>query len=83
MSELEPSRFDYIAYDRQAQSEQAGAKQICSLLETTINALGKGRYQSLALTKLEETYMYIGKAIRDNQIARNGNAPLLEERGNS
>jgi hypothetical protein len=32
-------------------------------------------------TKLEEAYMWIGKAVRDDQIERNGSAELLEERG--
>ncbi len=34
------------------------------------------------MTKLEEAYMCVGKAIRDDQIARNGSAPLQEARGN-
>jgi hypothetical protein len=39
-----------------------------------------GRSRSMALTKLEELYMWIGKALRDEQILRNGSAPLQEER---
>ena len=41
------------------------------------------RTVALALTKLEECYMWIGKAIRDDQIERNGSAELQEERTNS
>jgi hypothetical protein len=33
-----------------------------------------------AIKSLEETYMWIGKAIRDDQLARNGSAELQEER---
>lgn len=33
-----------------------------------------------ALRTLEESYMWCGKAIRDEQIARNGSAPLEEGR---
>lgn len=75
------SRFDYVKYDGLAQTNQEIAKNICIELETLIEKLGPGRYTSLALTKLEETYMYIGKQIRDNQIIRNGSAPLQESRG--
>jgi hypothetical protein len=32
--------------------------------------------------KLEEAYMWCGKGLRDQQIERNGSAPLQEERGN-
>jgi hypothetical protein len=52
-------------------------------VESLIESLGKSRPQSLALTSLEECYMWIGKAIRDNQIERNGSATLLEQRTNS
>jgi len=38
------------------------------------------RAKALAITKLEEVYMWIGKAIRDDQIKRNGSAELQEER---
>ncbi|MDH4164710.1 MAG: hypothetical protein OEW15_18780 [Nitrospirota bacterium] len=39
-----------------------------------------GRSKAMAITKLEEFYMWIGKAVRDDQILRNGSAPLQEER---
>lgn len=37
--------------------------------------------KSLAITKLEECYMWIGKAIRDEQIARGGDNKHVPERG--
>ena len=77
-----PNRFDYVAYDPTAQQEQAQFKGMFQFLEQMIDALGSGRYQSLAMTKLEEAYAFVGKAIRDQQIARNGGAPLQEERNN-
>lgn len=46
-------------------------------------SMGAHRAKALALTKLEEVYMWIGKAIRDDQIERNGSAELQEERNNS
>lgn len=80
------SRFDYVAYDQDAQARQAAAKRLATDLETFINenltTAAAGRAKALALTKLEEVYMWIGKGIRDDQIARNGSAPLQEERGN-
>lgn len=36
-----------------------------------------------ALGLLEQAYMWCGKAIRDDQIERNGGAPLQEGRSNS
>lgn len=38
------------------------------------------RAKALALTKLEECYMWIGKGVRDDQIKRNGSAELQEKR---
>lgn len=76
------SRFDYVKYDQVAQSQQDLAKQLVTGVETLVNGIGLGRAQSLAMTKLEECYMWIGKAIRDEQIKRNGSAELQEERKN-
>lgn len=67
------SRFDYIAYDEIAIQQQASAKDACKRLEDEILDLKQSRATSLALTKLEEAYMWIGKAIRDQQIERNLN----------
>lgn len=75
------SRFDYVKYDDMAQIDQVNFKQRFEELERKlIGTLRSGRALSLALTSLEETYMWVGKAIRDDQIARNGTAPLQEER---
>lgn len=78
------SRFDYVKYDEQAQNQQATFKADCEILENNIEKLlAAPAYKMLAIRKLEECYMYIGKAIRDDQIARNGSAELQEERNNS
>lgn len=66
------SRFDYIKYDDKAMLEQELAKRLCSHVESFINDLGPGRAQSIAMTKLEEVYMWIGKTIRDRQNERIG-----------
>ena len=74
------SRFDYVKYDEVAQIGQAMFKQKFEVLSEMLDALPDGRNKSLCLTKLEECYMWLGKAIRDDQIARNGSAELQEER---
>jgi len=76
------SRFDYVRYDACAQGHQERFKQVVTELEAEVEQrLAPGRARSLAITKLEEVYMWIGKQIRDDQIVRNGSAPLQEERG--
>jgi hypothetical protein len=66
------SRFDYVTYDEKAQQESLEAKDLVTNLENFIETeLGGGREQALALTKLEECFMWIGKAIRNKQISLN------------
>ncbi len=72
--------FDYVAYDELAQKQQAQFKETFIALERDMGGLKPGRAASLVRTKLEEAYMWVGKAIRDEQIARNGSAPLQEGR---
>jgi hypothetical protein len=76
------SRFDYVRYDEVSQDMQEAAKEAVQEVELVINLLPEGRAKSLALTKLEECYMWIGKAVRDLQITSNGTAELQEERKN-
>lgn len=64
------SRFGYVKYDNEAMVDQEEAKDLCGKLEHLIDSMGKGRATSLAITKLEECFMWIGKAIRDDQIER-------------
>lgn len=69
-------RFDYVKYDDKATIAQETAKDICTELEAFIqDNLTSPRAKALAITKLEETYMWIGKAVRDDQLERNGNTP--------
>lgn len=79
------SRFNYIAYDGVAQSKQAEMKDTCQILEEEIEVmLPNSRAKALALTALEECYMWIGKAVRDDQIERSSvSAPIQEARTNS
>jgi hypothetical protein len=66
------NRFDHITYDEQSLEQQVAFKRRVELLEQQISSLGSPRAKALALTKLEEVFMWIGKAIRDDQIARQG-----------
>lgn len=73
-------RFDYVKYDDHAVGVQEGFKAKFEALASAIEAMPSGRATSLALTALEEVYMWIGKSIRDDQVKRNGSAPLQEGR---
>lgn len=76
------NRFDYVKYDETSQILGNAAKRKALEFEDFIeNSLAPGRAKSLALTKLEEVYMWIGKAIRDEQVEKRG-AELQEERNN-
>lgn len=78
------NRFDYVKYDGKACLQQDEFKQSFYHLEQRVELeLQSPRAKALVITKLEEAYMWIGKAIRDDQIARNGVAELQEERTNS
>lgn len=77
------SRFDYVKYDDASMIAQKELKALFEeLVEAIENETCAGRPQALALTKLEEAYMWCGKAIRDDQIVRNGAAVPQEERKN-
>jgi hypothetical protein len=73
-------RFNYVKYDEDSTKQQEEVKMVCEGLEVFIDSLGKGRAQSLAMTKLEEMYMWIGKAIRDNQVERGSQPEHIAER---
>ncbi len=65
------SRFDYVKYDEESQRHQSHALQLVDDLRAFIETNMKpGRASALAMTKLEECYMWIGKGLRDDQIAR-------------
>lgn len=79
------SRFDYVRYDTTSEEQQDAAKKQVKELEGLILGICNytpGRAAALALTKLEEVYMWIGKMIRDHQITQRGPAELQEERNN-
>ncbi len=78
------SRFDYVKYDAQADVAQGQFKSAISAIEDLVEkSIKSPRAKALVLTKLEEAYMWMGKGLRDDQIARNGSAELQESRVNS
>lgn len=67
---MSDGRFDYVKYDEKAMETQANFKAHFEALASKAETeLSKGRAQSLVLTKLEEAYMWVGKAIRDEQVS--------------
>lgn len=73
--------FDYVRYDDKAAAQQAVFKTSMEQMEGMIATLQPGRARSLALTKLEEAYMWVGKQIRDEQIERTKQSVEAPERG--
>lgn len=75
------SRFDCVKYDEKAREDQEYFKAIFQELDRAVSKeLKPGRASSLILTKLEEAYMWVGKAIRDEQIVRSGSEELNKKR---
>lgn len=64
-------RFDYVKYDSVSETAQAAFKKAFSKVTAMIEQLPGGRAQALALTKMEESYMWVGKSLRDEQMKRN------------
>lgn len=69
------SRFAYVDYDGPSAAISGSIRKTAVAMEHAINQLPDGRPKSLALTKLEEAFMWAGKAIRDRQMA----LPNVEE----
>lgn len=74
-------RFSYIKYDEAAMQTQQAFKAEFEKLEARVNGLANGRAKSLVYTHLEEAYMWVGKSIRDDQVAREGKCQEQKERG--
>lgn len=76
-------RFSYVKYDADSTAKQEGFKKLFEAVEDFAEEnLEDGRAKSLLLTALEESYMWSGKAIRDEQIARNSQTEHVAERTN-
>jgi len=77
------SQYDYIQYDETSTARQKLFKTIFENLSRSIDELGMMRSTAHAQAKLEEAYMWIGKAIRDEQIKRAREYHLQEDRNNA
>lgn len=64
------TRFDYVTWDERAQNLSDSVKSQCMCIEAMINAMTDSREKSMAITKLEETFMWVGKAIRSDLLKR-------------
>ena len=64
------SRFEYIEYDEKSQKLSDERKRVSEEYEKLIKELPPSRESSLALTKLEECFMWVGKAIRNIQVEK-------------
>lgn len=74
-------RFDYVKYDEHALALQGNFKLLTENLEVAINkGIVSPRAKALALTKLEEVYMWIGKGVRDDQTKRSSSTVPNESR---
>lgn len=76
------STFSYVKYDELSAAQQLHLRTAFEEVERLVSYLADGRAKSLVLTKLEEAYMWTGKAVRDEQILRTGKVDEQPERSN-
>lgn len=77
------NRFDYVKYDDESCEIQAEFKDLFIKIENYAEKkLGHSRWKSELMTQLEYAYACTGKAIRDQQIKRNADTVLHENRNN-
>ena len=66
---IKNSRFSYVKYDAKHETLSSKIRTEFENLEVLLLDLGQNREASLAVTKLEEAFMWAGKAIRNSQIS--------------
>ena len=66
---VESKTFAYVRYNEANVKVQGQFKALFQVVEKSVLELPAGRARSLVMTKLEEAYMWVGKAIRDQQVA--------------
>lgn len=64
------SRFDFIKYDNIAQARHDMLKDLIEELAECIVELTPSRESALAMTNLEQSFMWMGKAIKEDQKKR-------------
>jgi hypothetical protein len=66
-------RFNYLKYDKIAVDKQESLKELFEKIESFCKKnFPDTRESKLILIALEEAYMWTGKAIRNDQIVRDG-----------
>ena len=77
------SRFDHVKFDPEHESTRKVLRVLVESLENCIDMISidkaAGRSKAMAMTKLEECYMWAGKAVRDDQVAIAGRAEKKAE----
>ena len=74
-------RFTYVKYDDKSVELQETFKHFFEDIEEfAVANLPDSKARSFILARLEEAYMWTGKAIRDEQIARASKAEHVPER---
>jgi hypothetical protein len=63
-------RFSYVDYDDASARKSGELRDAVQQVEALLLGLPESRERSLALTKLEEAFMWTGKAIRNQQLER-------------
>lgn len=76
-------RYNYVKYDEEATRKQESFKKLFEQMDEFVNSLEDGRAKSLVFTKLEESYMWVGKSIRDSQVKRGSQTQHIASRDNS
>ena len=67
-----PGRFEFVQYDDTHKAKHGLFLETFAKLEAQMaRELIDGSAKSLALTSLEESFMWVGKAIRDSQTTPN------------
>jgi len=69
---LKTNRFDYVRYDEHAQKFSERLKALFIDLHDAVDELQPSRELALAVTNLEQAFMWVGKAIRNDQLVRTG-----------
>lgn len=81
MSTTKAPRFSYVKFDEEHVYVMSIFRREFEDIEARIEQFfADSRPKALALTALEEAYMWVGKAMRDKQVARNGEVAELPER---
>lgn len=76
--------LNYVKYDKASiEKSEFLKKEFEQLIGCIEGMMENSREKALIMTGLETAYMWTGKAIRNDQIKRNGSSENLPERSNS